>query len=414
MSQLLVKTEQQSPADAEFVSHQLLLRGGFIRQVAAGIYSLTPLAWRAMQKITAIAREEMNRVGAQELLLPVAQPAALWRQTGRYESIDESLVRFRDRGGQDMVLAMTHEEAVTDLARHVIQSYRQLPIMLYQVQTKFRDEARPRGGLIRLREFIMKDAYSFHQDDRDLAAFYALVAEAYASFYARCGIAALSVESDTGMMGGGSAHEFMMLSESGEDTLLLCEHCSYAANREVYELRLQSERECPKCGGPIRAVRGIEVGNIFQLGTKYSEPMTACFTDAGGVHRPLAMGCYGIGVSRMLSCIVEANHDGSGIIWPASVAPYPVHLVSLGSDDSVQDAARQLYAGLGPDSVLWDDRSLHAGRKFHDADLLGMPLRVTVSPRSMAAGGVEVRDRRTGHTRTAALEDIVRDGPFAP
>ncbi len=210
------------------------------------------------------------------------------------------------------------------------------------------------------------------------------------------------------MMGGGIAHEFMMLSENGEDTLLICEQCAYTANREIYEIRLQNERTCPKCGGPIRAARGIEVGNIFQLGSKYSEPMQAIFTDAIGIRRPLVMGCYGIGISRMLACIVEANHDSAGILWPMSVAPYPIHMVSIGSDGRVHATARQIHARLGPDRVLWDDRPLSAGRKFQDADLLGMPLRVTVSERSLSTGGVEVRNRRTGAIQMTALPDLAQ------
>ncbi len=406
LSQLLIKTEQQTPADADLISHRLLLRSGLIRQVSTGIYSLTPLAWRAMQRIAEIARDEMNRIGGQELLLPVAQPASLWRETGRYAAIDASLARFTDRNRQEMVLAMTHEEAVTDLARHVIQSHRQLPVMVYQIQTKFRDEARPRGGLIRLREFQMKDAYSFHADAQSLTEFYGRVTAAYKSFYARCGIQAIQVESDAGMMGGGDAHEFMLLSDSGEDTLLLCDACAYAANLEVLELQQLTGDICPRCEGTLRRMRGIEVGNIFQLGTKYSEAMGAFFTDSQGARKPLLMGCYGIGISRMLACVVEANHDGAGIVWPTSVAPYAVHLVSLGHEPEIRTMAEDLHAMLGAENTLWDDRTLGAGRKLQDADLLGMPVRVTASPRALAAGGVEVRHRQTGRTRIAALDEV--------
>lgn len=407
MSQLLFKTEKESPADARLISHRLLLRAGLVKQVSAGVYSLTPLAWRTLQRISEIARSEMNRIGGQEILLPVAQPASLWEETDRYETIDASLVRWRDRSGQDMVLAMTNEEAVTDLVRHVVHSYRQLPIAVYQIQTKYRDEARPRGGLIRLREFLMKDAYSFHRDADSLAKYYAQMSGAYESFYRRCGIETIKVESDAGMMGGGVTHEFMLLSADGEDTLLLCAACQYAANREVFALHNQDEQSCPRCGDSLRSVRGIEVGNIFQLGTKYSEAMGARFADEAGVMRPLVMGCYGIGISRMLACIVEANHDAAGIVWPDTVAPYRCHLIAVGSDQDVQSACAELYAWLGADTVLFDDRNVSAGKKFQDADLLGMPVRIAVSRRSLAAGGVEVRRRRTGETTVVALQDVV-------
>lgn len=404
MSHAMLKTEMDAPSDADLTSHQLLVRSGLIRQIASGIYSLTPIGWRVQERIAKIAHEEMARIGGQALQLPIVQPASLWRETGRYQTVDHSLLRFPDRTGQDFVLAMTHEESVTEMARATISSYRQLPMMVYQVQTKFRDEARPRGGLIRLREFTMKDAYSFHSCAEDLGAYYAVVAQAYHAFYTRCGIAVSAVESDTGIMGGGIAHEYMMLSERGEDTLLFCDACGYAANREVYEARDSDLHVCSQCQFPLRAVRGIEVGNIFQLGEKYSAPMQALFTDATGARRPLIMGCYGIGISRMVSCIVEANHDAKGIIWPASVAPYAVHLVNVGTDDDVLAASETLHTNLGPDHVLWDDRDIRAGRKFQDADLLGMPWRVTISTRSLASGSVELRNRRTGETRLLSIE----------
>lgn len=406
MSTMMLKTEHETPAEAELTSHRLLLRGGMIRQLASGIYSLTPLGWRAVHRIATLAREEMNRIEGQEMLLPLVQPAAIWRETGRYYSVDESLSRFQDRGGQDMVLAMTHEEAATDMARHVIESHRQLPMMVYQIQTKFRDEARPRGGLIRLREFLMKDAYSFHADERDLDAYYEKVKKAYAVFYKRCGIDVLQVDSDTGMMGGGVAHEFMMLAECREDTLLLCDACQRAANREVYEASGRDDDKCLQCGKPVRAVRGIEVGNIFQLGSRYSLPMHANFTDNCGVRRPLVMGCYGIGISRMLACVIEANHDAAGMVWPESVAPFATHLVTVGASSDVIAVAERVYAALA-DQVLWDDRDVSAGRKFQDADLLGMPKRLTISPRSLAAGGIELRSRRTGTVQIVPVQDVV-------
>lgn len=488
VSHAVFRTERDIPGDAHLVSHQLLLRTGLVRPVASGIYTLAPLALRAMDRIALIAREEMNRVGGQELLLPVALPAALWEQSGRYAKVDATLARWADRNGTPMVLAMTHEEAVVDAIRHFVTSYRQLPVMVYQIQTKFRDEARPRGGLVRLREFVMKDAYSFHADQADLDQFYAEMLTAYERFYARVGVSILTVEADTGMMGGGVSHEFMLVTESGEDTLVRCSRCHYAANREVavaaapaipsgtapewtfwmgsdgrlmavgappgadvsgikvaravgiLDVReaspderppgeawsadtqvvvdaslgspiqqsqnpiradvtaVQAGAPCARCGAPLQTVRGIEVGNTFQLGTYYTVPMDARFTTREGHRQPFLMGCYGIGISRMLASVIEANHDEQGIVWPASVAPYRFHLITVGVDPAVIEAAERLYATLGPDQVFFDDRDVPAGVKFHDADLLGLPYRLTMSPKTVQAHRIEWKHRRSGET----------------
>lgn len=555
MSQLLLRTQKQVGTEVELPSHQLLLRAGLARRISAGIYSITPLAQRVLRQIQQIVREEMEAITGQEILLPLAQPASLWRESGRYEAIDSSLARWKDRNDQEMVLAMTHEEAVTDLVRSMVDSYRQLPLMVYQVQTKFRDEARPRGGMVRLREFTMKDGYSFHTSYADLDQYYDQVLEAYKRFYKRCGVDALVVQSDTGMMGGRMAHEFMVLADGGEDTLIVCDQCGYAANREVavsdkgsqstdatlepvvehytpgtptieslaqvmgvtaqqtlkcvfytedgssvilacirgdlsvndtklqnllglpnlrtlsvgeatalglavgyaspvglklavpvrvivddstvgarnlvtganrtgyhisgvnygrdFTAELVSEiaeatagHACAHCGATLKAVRGIEAGNIFKLGTKYSEAMGATFRAEDGSTQPMIMGCYGIGISRMLACIIEQNHDADGIVWPESVAPYKYHLLVAGKDEGARAAAEALYQRLGPDQVLFDDRDLSPGVKFKDADLLGMPVRITVSERSLAAGGAELRDRRTGETQILPLDQV--------
>jgi prolyl-tRNA synthetase len=403
LSRSLFRTQRDVPTDVQLVSHQLLIRTGLVRQISAGIYSLTPLALRVLHNIVRIAKEEMSRVGGQEVLLPVVQPANLWEQSGRYEKIDSSLARWKDRNGQDMVLAMTHEEAVTDLVRHFVNSYRQLPLMVYQIQMKFRDEPRPRGGLVRLREFLMKDAYSFHADEESLDVFYDEMIEAYERFYRRCGVNVVRVDADTGMMGGGTSHEFMVLSDGGEDVLIICRHCGYAANREV---AVVNGDKCVNCGRVLETVRGIEVGNIFKLGTYYSKPMQATFTDRDGSSRPFIMGCYGIGITRMLACIIEDNHDEHGIVWPESVAPYRYHLISIGTDEDVTLAADVIYSLLGSEQVLYDDRAATAGVKFTDSDLLGLPYRLTVSRKSLAAGGVELKNRRTGETALIPLADI--------
>ncbi len=488
VSHAVFRTERDIPSDAHLVSHQLLLRTGLVRPVASGIYTLAPLALRTLHRIALVAREEMDRIGGQELLLPVALPAVLWEQSGRYAKVDATLARWADRNGTPMVLAMTHEEAVVDAIRHFVTSYRQLPVMVYQIQTKFRDEARPRGGLVRLREFVMKDAYSFHADQADLDQFYAEMLTTYERFYARVGVPILTVEADTGMMGGGVSHEFMLVTEGGEDTLVQCPGCHYAANREVAvaaapavqtgtapawtfwmrsdgrlmavgappgadissikvaraagvpDVREALPDECPsgdawdadipvvvdtslggpipqsenplradvtavqagspcaRCGAPLQTVRGIEVGNTFQLGTYYTVPMDAQFTTREGRREPFLMGCYGIGISRMLASVIEANHDEQGIVWPASVAPYRFHLVTVGVDRAVTDAADRLYAALGPEQVLFDDRDLPAGVKFVDADLLGLPYRLTLSPKTLQAHSIEWKHRRSGET----------------
>jgi prolyl-tRNA synthetase len=485
--------------------------------------------------------------------LPVVQPAELWRESGRYDAIGSELARFDDAGGRAMVLAMTHEESVTDLARSVITSYRQLPQLVFQIQTKFRDEPRPRGGLIRLREFLMKDAYSFHASQADLDATYEQIVAAYEAIFRRVGLPVLMVGADVGIMGGYESHEFMLLAEGGEDTLLVCPDCGYAANQEVavaarepvpqgeaaplHRLHtpgattiaalceaagctadqtlkavfyttgerlvlalIRGDREvndvklrnllgvkavrmlaleesaahglvagyagpvglkletpmtlvadesvvgatnliaganepdyhlagvaygrdfsadltggiasvtagdrCASCGGTLETRRGIEAANTFKLGWKYSTTMRATFRDEQGETQPLVMGCYGLGITRLLACVLEQHHDDAGIIWPSSIAPYAFSLLSAGNDAAARAAAEALYATLGAEATLYDDRDLSAGVKFTDADLLGMPVRITVSARSLAAGGAELRVRRSGATRIAALAEV--------
>lgn len=554
MSRSFSTTLREAPSEAEIPSHQLLLRAGFIRQLGAGIFSYLPLARRTMTRIENIMREEINAIGGQELTMPVVHPADVWQETGRWSQIGAEMARFKDRTDHDMVLAMTHEEVVTDLARREIQSYRQLPQLIYHIQTKFRDDPRPRAGLIRVREFTMLDSYSLDRDWDGLDQQYQAHYEAYFRIFNRCGLPVRAVGSDTGMMGGKEAHEYMYLTPIGEDTLMFCDSCDFAANRQVatfkkpkpepeellplekvatphastiadlaafldiptaktakavffmaemsgdtpplfifavlrgdmvlnetklvnavalhgqgsirnlrpatdeeilavgatpgyaspigmdrkgvlvvvddllpgapnlvaganeagYHLRntnlgrdyeadiiadiAQAEdgAACPQCGGTLRAQRGVEVGNIFKLGTRYTEALGATFLNEAGEAQPIIMGSYGIGVGRLLACVAEEYHDDHGLIWPVSVAPYPVHLVDLSSKDgSVEAIADTLYtelvkAGLEP---LYDDRDERAGVKFNDADLIGLPLRVTVSSRSLENGGFEFKRR---------------------
>jgi prolyl-tRNA synthetase len=557
LSQLFFATLRDDPADAEMASHRLLVRGGYLRQLGSGIYSLLPLGFRVQQRIEQVIREELDAIGGQEMEMPVVHPADLWRETGRYDQIGPEMARFKDRAGRDMVLAMTHEEVVADLLRDIVQSYRQLPMILYHFQTKFRDEPRARGGLIRVREFVMKDSYSCDVDDAALDHSYQLHYDAYERIFGRLGLDVIAVSSDVGMMGGSGAHEFMVLNEHGEDTLVLCDACGYAANQQIASVRkpdVETEEPmpaeevstpgtdtiaslaalldiptsrtakaaffvagdgrlltaivrgdfdvnetklvnavaatgglrpaqvdeiraagmepgygspigahdtvvvvddlvarapnlvaganrpglhlrnvnvgrdftpdvvaditgardgdaCPNCAAVVRLASGIEVGNIFKLGTKYTEALGATFLAEDGSRRPVVMGSYGIGLGRALACVVEAHHDDKGIAWPIEVAPYRAHLVAIGAnrDEAVSDAAEALYRRLEDAGipVLYDDRDESPGVKFTDAELLGMPTIVTVSPRSLAAGGVEVTDRASGGRSVRPIEDQV-------
>jgi prolyl-tRNA synthetase len=560
LSRLFNQTLREAPSDAEVISHQLLLRAGYIRPLAAGLFSYLPLARRSMTKIEAILREEINAIGGQEVTMPVVNPAELWQETGRWYQIGSEMGRFKDKSGHDMVLAMTHEEATADLVRNIIRSYRQLPALIYHIQTKWRDDPRPRAGLIRVREFTMLDSYSLDASWEGLDAQYQAHYDAYFKIYQRCGLPVVAVKADTGMMGGKEAHEYMYLTPIGEDTLIFCDNCGYAANRQVarfrrppaaaqesrplqkiptphtstiedlanllhvptaqtakavfmiasYEmnnlpmerfifavvrgdmdvneyklsnvlkpilggpvtgLRPATEVEikaigaapgyaspiglapspawlavvdeaiptspnlvaganeegfhllntnygrdysaeavadiaaagdtalCPECGAAMRASRGVEVGNIFKLGTRYTEIMGCNFLDEAGQSHPVVMGSYGIGVGRLLACLAEEYHDDHGLCWPAAVAPYPLHMVLLSGKSGAADAAaEQLYADLQAAGLeaLFDDRQESAGVKFMDADLLGMPLRVTVSERALKQGGFEFKLRKSG------------------
>ncbi|MDR2577895.1 MAG: hypothetical protein LBC70_03655 [Chitinispirillales bacterium] len=417
ISQLLGLRFKETPADCQITSHALMVRGGYIKNVGSGIISLYAPAKRIMQKIEAIIRDEMNRIGGQEVMLPVVMPAALWKESGRFDSVGSELLRFKDRGGNDMVLGMTHEEAVVHLVRGAAPSYSHYPFMVYQIQTKFRDEPRARAGLIRVREFTMKDAYSFHTSQEDLEEYYEECHKAYERIFARAGLPeAVSVKSDSGMMGGKVAHEFMLLNDVGEDTIIICASCDFRSNMEAAENIVEkpagspdeaSDRHavakalegaaCPACGKKaITAKNGIEIGNIFQLGTKYSEAMGMQYTDKDDNLQYPIMGCYGIGVGRLAASVCEARHDKFGPIWPMSIAPWQVHLCALMSDTpEVSEAAAKIYGGLlkAGVEVIFDDRAVSAGVMFSDADLLGCPLRLIVSPKTCQRNAVEFVSR---------------------
>lgn len=389
----LIPTLKEVPQEAESISHRLLLRAGMVRMLMAGAYSYLPLGLKVLGNIEKIIREEMNACGASEVLLPALQPLELWQRTGRDKDIGEVMFKFIDRRGRKVCLGPTHEEIITELIKNHISSYKQLPLILYQVQTKFRDELRPRYGLIRGCEFIMKDAYSFDSEESGLDINYQAMYEAYNRIFKRCGLNILTPEADSGVMGGKVSHEFMVPAKDGEDLVLVCPTCKYA---KAYNDEL--ECICPKCQGKLEKVNTIEVGHIFKLGTKYSVAMGANFLDANGKLQPIIMGCYGIGVSRLISAVIEQNNDKDGIIWPSELAPYNLIILALDTTDkNINDLALKAYKDMQSAriSVLLDDRDERAGVKFKDADLLGIPLQLIIGKGALKDGSLELKDRLT-------------------
>jgi prolyl-tRNA synthetase len=402
---MFAPTLREMSTEAEMSSHRLLLRAGFIRQLAAGIYSFLPLGLLVLQHVTNIIRDEMNRAGAQELLLPALHPQELWAESGREATMQDILIKATDRRGTKFYLGPTHEEVITDLVRHNIRSYRDLPLNLYQIQMKYRDEPRPRGGLVRTREFLMKDAYSFHCDEASLDATYQKMIDTYKIIFRRCGLAITPVDASGGAIGGKETKEFMLLIKSGEDTVLVCPQCGYAANREI------ADNIPPCCGVPYEERSGMELGHVFKLRCAISEPLHATVTDENGAETPIVMGCYGIGVSRILAAVAEVNNDENGLIWPMSIALYHVYLLAANPTDQVQkDLADHIYneqtaAGI---DVLYDDRSERVGVKFKDADLIGVPLRLLVG-RLAGQGICELHDRKTGVNVDVSGEQVVSE-----
>jgi prolyl-tRNA synthetase len=396
LSQYLLPTEKQPPADAEALSHKLMVRAGLVRQMGAGMWTWLPAGWRVHERVVDILREEINAIGGQEMLMPVLQPAEVWRKTGRLDI--EALFKLTDRKGSELVLAMTHEEAVTFHIAQIVRSYRDLPLIVYHFQVKERDEARPRAGVLRTREFIMKDSYSFDRDPAGLEQSYELHIGAYDRIFTRTGLRFYRVEGDVGMMGGAGAHEYMAPCAAGEDEIVMGP--GYAANVEVAKVSPDVELvgdEYFRNGEPLTREPAIEVGNIFKLGTRYSEPLGARYLEESGAEQLIWMASYGIGPARIVAAAVEQFSDEHGISWPKALAPFAVHLVALGKPGTPErDAADALYATLGDGGVevLYDDRDLGTGEKFADAELLGCPLRLTVGRRSLESGTVEVQIRR--------------------
>ncbi len=386
-------------AGATTRGHKIAVKGGYIYQTFQGGYTLTPLGWSVVRKIENIIREEMNAIDGQEMLMPVVCGADLWKETGRYDSMD-NIAKFKSRSGADYVICPTHEEVVTDYARSVIKSYRQMPFMVYQIQTKFRDELRVRAGLIRTREFIMKDGYSFHETQEDLEKYYKRCFDAYYKIYKRCGLKNVTdVMSATGDMGGKIAHEFQLINEMGEDTLYICD-CGFRANKELEET---DSTVCPKCGKTLNKVRGIEIGNIFQLGKKYTDSMHMTYTAEDGTEKTPIMGCYGIGVSRVMAAIIEESADDNGPIWNMETAPFAVEVIGLtDKEGKTLPKAEEIYNNLKSAGVevLLDTRDNRAGEKFADADLISAPIRLIVSAKNMAQNQIEVKYRVNNYDTT--------------
>ena len=403
-SNLLGKTRKEVPKEAETASHKFLLKAGYINQLAAGVWSLLPLGFQTHKKIENIIREEMEGINGQEIFLPTLQPKNLWLETGRWDTIDPPLFKIKDRHKKEFGLGPTHEEVITDLARTNIASYKQLPMMVFQIQNKFRNEVRSSGGLLRVREFIMKDLYSFHQDEKDLDKYYKKVHAAYHRIFKRCGLNAVSVEAESGSIGGNFCHEFMVLADSGEDKVIMCSDCGWAANAEVTKLK----DACPKCNKKTVTKKAIEAGHIFKLGDTYSKKMKATYLNKAGQQKPVVMGCYGIGLGRLMASIVEANHDNDGIIWPETVSPFAIHLLQLSTEAKAVKMSKQIteYCQKYRVGLLYDDRDLSPAQKLKDADLIGISLRLVVSQRSLADNKVEIKYRAKKSPQLTTLEEL--------
>ena len=391
-SKYFIPTLKEVPTGTEAVSHQLSLRAGLVHMLTSGVYSYLPLGYKVLSRVENIIREEMNAIGCHELLMPALHPIEIWKKTGRDVTLKEVMITFDNKKGQRMCLGPTHEEIITDLAKHFIKSYRQLPVTLYQIQTKFRDEIRTRFGIVRACEFIMKDAYSFDRDAEGLKKNYDLQLKAYTKIFKRCGLDVMAVAADSGAMGGSISHEFLVAAPIGEDAVWV--------NKNDGQMIKDEEGKAPQGDGWERRV-AIELGHVFQLGTKYSESLGAVYLDENGVQKPMIMGCYGIGVSRLIAAIIEVNNDPGGIIWPKEIAPFDVEILPVQiSDENAFGLAKTYYEELTASGldVLLDDRDESAGRKFNDADLIGIPLRIILGKRMLANNQVEIKIRRTGQT----------------
>ncbi|OGH76947.1 MAG: hypothetical protein A2469_02410 [Candidatus Magasanikbacteria bacterium RIFOXYC2_FULL_40_16] len=402
-SKLFTKTAKETPKDEVSINAQLLIRAGFIDKLMAGVYTYLPLGLRSLEKIKKIVREEMNQLGGQEILMPALTPKEIWEVTGRWDKIDVAFKLDGD-GGKQYSLGSTHEEVVTPLVKKFVKSYKDLPVAVYQIQDKFRNEPRAKSGLLRGREFSMKDLYSFHKDEEDFSDFYEKSKQAYLNIFEKCGLNAVIAEADGGVFTDKYSHEFQVFTENGEDIIFSCETCGLHRNSEIVK-----EEKCPQCGGGMVKNKAIEVGNIFPLETRFSDAFGFSYLDKDGKEQPVLMGCYGIGPSRVMGSIVEVNHDEKGIIWPESVAPYSVHLVSLCKESADIKKADELYETLTKQGVevLYDDREgATAGQKFADSDLVGLPKRVVISPKTLAEDSVEIKERSSDKVEIIKIKEL--------
>lgn len=397
-SKLFGKTRKDIKNDEKSINAELLTKAGFVEKQMAGVYSYLPLGLKTYRKIEQVIREEMNKIGGQEVLLPALQTKELLEQTGRWQELEPIMYQFKDHHGTEVGLGTTHEEVITDIVKKNISSYKDLPLALYQIQNKFRDEKRAKSGLLRGREFIMKDLYSFHTSEEDLDAYYKIAHDAYLKIFSRLGLQAFSVEASGGAMSSNNSHEFMVKTDAGEDLTIFCETCSWAQNSEI--TKLKDGDQCPDCQKTLKVAKTVEAGNIFRLYTKYSKDMELKFTDQTGKKQPVLMGCYGIGLSRIMGTVVEASHDENGIIWTKNTTPYQVHLLNLTKDTK----ADKLYADLEAEGieVLYDDRDLSFGKKIKDADLIGICLQVIISDKDE----LEVTNRQTGEKKFIKIQDL--------
>lgn len=407
-SQLFGKTARLAPKDETSANAILLTRAGFVQKLGAGIYTLLPLGLAVVEKISAIVREEMNAISGQELLMPQLHPKEVWEESGRWETLKGAMYQLKDSSARDFGLGFTHEEIIVDLGRNYIKSWRDLPQYLYQIQTKFRDEPRPRSGLIRGREFIMKDLYSFHKDQQDLDQFYEIVASAYTKIFAKCGLATVRTKAAGGVFTKELTDEFQVISAAGEDEIIYCPGGDFSENKEI--AKVKEGKMCDLGHGPLKKVKTIEVGNIFKFGTLYAEKMGLYYTDKTGAKKPVFLGSYGIGITRTMAAVVEVFHDEAGIIWPAQVSPFECHLLVLSSEQAVLSRAEEVYEKLTKAGieVLYDDRTdVTAGEKFADADLIGIPVRLVISDKT-GKEKLEWKERAKKESRIISVDQVIR------
>jgi prolyl-tRNA synthetase len=406
-TKLFTKTKREDPKDEVSKNAKLLIRAGFVHKEMAGVYSYLPLGWRVLRNIEAIIREEMNAIGGQEITMATLHPSEPWKQTGAWDKVDV-LFKIQSRTEKEYALGQSEEEIVTPIVQEYVDSYKDLPLAVYQIGQKYRDELRAKSGIMRGREFLMKDMYSFHETQEDFDRFYQIAKEAYLKLYSRMGLVAKATEASGGSFTEKLSYEFMVLTDAGEDDILYCTECSHCANVEVS--KVSEGGACPKCGkGVLKAARASEVGNIFDLGQKYSKDFNFKFKSADGSEKQPIMGCYGIGLTRLMGVIVEALSDEKGIVWPETVAPFRVHLLALGETQNVLETADKMYGELldAGVEVLYDDRRISNGEKFADADLLGMPYRIVVSERSLKEGGAEIKKRTEEKGTIMPFTDVI-------